>query len=182
MRRWLDGSRIDGCKRHAPKPRHWQPLKATMHASRMLRGLAGGSSCEQQWMPAACAGTSPAAAPASHDGCRQRALMLSRRPHLPAAPQCMQAACTVPSPAASPAINNGCMRLALRSRLENGRDCPKQRMQAACAGGSTAAASMDASGMRRSRATGSPRKPQCMPAACFVACAGTSPAAVSCHQ
>ena len=56
-----------------PWPRRRQILAATMDASTICWCLAGGSSCRQQWMHAACAEASPAAALASNTGCERHA-------------------------------------------------------------------------------------------------------------
>ena len=116
------------CKRHTVRSRRQQLLPSTPDANGMRRCLENGSSCQQQCMPAACAGASPAAAPASNTKCQRHAMVLRNRPlPLPTTmdangmrrsratgsscrQQCMQAACAEASPEAAPTNNNGCKR------------------------------------------------------------------------
>jgi hypothetical protein len=135
----------NGCKRHALRPRRRPHLPATMHASGMRWGLAGGSTCQHQWKQTACAEAVPLAAPASKNW--------------------LQAACAKTSPAAAPASNDARKRHALRPRrrqplpatldvsgmrwfLVGGSYCQQPCMRAACAEASPAATPANSNGCK----------------------------------
>ena len=129
----------NGYRGHSSMPRRRQLLPATMHASGMRWGLAGGSTCQHQWKQTACAEAVPLAAPASKNW--------------------LHTACIKTSPAAAPASNDARTRHALGP-------CRRQPLPAA----------LDVSGMRWFLVGGSYCQQPCMRAACAEASPAATPA------
>ena len=148
-----------GCPRHASMPRKRQLLPETIHASGTRCGsppaTPANNSCQQQWMPTACAEATRAAAPASITGCKWHASMLRKRRLLQATSlgatgmrRCPENGGTCPQQCvqAAPASNNACKRQVLR---------PRRRK--------LLPVTVDAPGTRRSHAS-MPRKRRPLPA------------------
>ena len=154
----------NACQQHVLRLHRRLHLPAPMDARGMRSLLADGSSCQPQWLQAACTKTSPAAAPASNHACKRHALGPRRRQHLPASMEAngmrrSRAACIKTSPAAAPASNDARTRHALGP-------CRRQ----------TLPATLDVSGMRWFLVGGSFCQQPCMRAACAEASPAATPA------